>query len=35
MVVEKVAFSRGSSQQGKALLAWVAYGEAVRGEEDR
>ena len=26
IVTEKVAFSRGSSQQGKALLALVAYG---------
>ena len=31
MVMEKVAFSRGSSQQGKALLAEVDYVEVLRG----
>ena len=30
MVTEKVAFNRGSSQQGKALLAWVGYEEVVK-----
>ena len=39
MVTEKVALSRGSSQQGKALRAEVAYvetmGERGEGQRDR
>jgi hypothetical protein len=35
MVTVKVDFSRGSSQQGKALLAYVAWVKAVRSEGRR
>ena len=35
MVTVKVALSRGSSQQGKALRAEVAYVETMRGVRDR
>lgn len=34
IVTVKFALSRGSSQQGKARLAWVAYRTAVRGVKD-
>ena len=34
MVTEKVALSRGSSQQGKALRAEVAYAETMSGGEE-